>query len=300
MRMFVKVAEGASFTTAARQLGVAPAQVSRTIVELETHLQTRLLNRTTRRVVLTESGDRYLARCKEMLELVDLSEAEAGNAQVSVSGSLRVHAPITFGQHYVVPALTRYLNEHPRVRVELTLSQHQPDILEEGYDVVLQITGSKPPDSLLVSSPICSMGSVLCASPAYLESAGIPRTLDDLRHHSCLRFANALFPSDRWSFIGLEENVDISLPPDRLRVNAADALTIAVMEGLGIAPVPMLSALPYLQTGAIVRVLPEWDLQPLSVFALYASRQYLDAKIRTWIDFLKTFVHTRLQSSLPQ
>lgn len=138
------------------------------------------------------------------------------------------------------------------------------------------------------------MASALCASPAYLDRAGVPKTLSDLQTHSCLRFASALFPSDRWTFTGSGETNEVDLPPDRLRVNSADALMIAAIEGLGIAPVPMLSALPYLQTGAIVRILPEWDLQPLSVFALYASRQYLDAKIRIWIDFLKAFVHAKL------
>ncbi|CAM2175453.1 hypothetical protein BO443_270017 [Burkholderia orbicola] len=137
---FVRVAKAGSFTAAAQQLGIATAQVSRSIVELETHLQCRLLNRTTRRVALTESGERYLERCKAVIDLVDLSEAEAGNAQVAASGTLRVHAPSTFGQDYVVPALARFLNDYPMVRVELTLSQHQPDILEEGYDVLLQIT----------------------------------------------------------------------------------------------------------------------------------------------------------------
>ncbi|CAM2175457.1 hypothetical protein BO443_270018 [Burkholderia orbicola] len=143
------------------------------------------------------------------------------------------------------------------------------------------------------------MASALCASPAYLEKAGVPQTLDDLQTHSCLRFASALFPSDRWTFTSSGETKDVDLPPDRLRVNSADALTIAVLEGLGIAPIPMLSALPYLETGAIVRILPAWDLQPLSVFTLYASRQYLDAKIRTWIDFLKAFVHAKLSLDGP-
>ena len=134
MRIFVRVAEASSFTLAAEQLDIATAQASRAVTELETHLRTRLLNRTTRRVALTDAGNRYQARCKDVLALVDLSEAEASNAQVSPSGVLRMHAPITFGQHYVVPALTRYLKAHPLVRVELTLSQHVPDMLDEGYD----------------------------------------------------------------------------------------------------------------------------------------------------------------------
>lgn len=296
MRIFTRVAEASSFTAAAQQLDITTAQASRAVTELETHLRTRLLNRTTRRVALTDAGNRYLARCKEVIALVDLSEAEAGDAQVSPSGVLRMHAPITFGQHYVVPALTRYLEAHPQVRVELTLSQNVPDMLDEGYDVFLQITTSTLPDSALVSNRICSMPSVLCASPRYLERAGVPRTVDDLPSHACLQLVTAFFPIDRWVFDGPQGSVEVELPPGRLRVNAADALAVAVADGLGIAPLPALSVQPLLKSGALVRVLPEWELQTMTIYAMYASRQYLDAKIRTWVDFLREFVDGTLRT----
>ncbi|MDR5738344.1 MULTISPECIES: LysR family transcriptional regulator [unclassified Caballeronia] len=298
MRIFTRVAEASSFTAAAQQLDITTAQASRAVTELETHLRTRLLNRTTRRVALTDAGNRYLARCKEVIALVDVSEAEASNAQVSPSGLLRMHAPITFGQHYVVPALTRYLDAHPQVRVELTLSQNVPDMLDEGYDVFLQITTSTLPDSALVSNRICSMPSVLCASPQYLERAGVPRTIDDLTRHACLQLVTAFFPVDRWIFEGPQGSVEVDLPPGRLRVNAADALAVAVTGGLGIAPLPALSVQPLLKSGALVRVLPEWELQTMTIYAMYASRQYLDAKIKTWVAFLREFVVGTLKNEL--
>ncbi|WP_321790992.1 LysR family transcriptional regulator [Caballeronia sp. J97] len=294
MRIFARVAEAASFTVAAQQMDVTTAQASRAVTELETHLRTRLLNRTTRRVALTDAGNRYLSRCKEVLELVDLSEAEASNAQVSPTGVLRMHAPITFGQHYVVPALTRYLEEHPQVRVELTLSQHVPDMLDEGFDVFLQVATSALPDSALVSTKICSMPSVLCASPAYLERAGVPRRIEDLSSHACLQLVTTFFPVDRWIFEGPRGQVEVELDPGRLRVNSADALAVALSNGLGIAPLPMLAALPWLQSGALVRVLPDCELQAMTIYAMYASRQYLDAKIRTWVAFLREFVEGTL------
>lgn len=298
MRIFTRVAEASSFTAAAQQLDITTAQASRAVTDLETHLRTRLLNRTTRRVALTDAGNRYLARCKEVLALVEVSEAEAGDAQVSPSGVLRMHAPITFGQHYVVPALTRYLEAHPQVRVELTLSQNVPDMLDEGYDVFLQITTSTLPDSALVSNRICSMPSVLCASPRYLERAGVPRTVDDLSKHACLQLVTAFFPVDRWIFEGPQGSVEVDLPPGRLRVNAADALAVAVADGLGIAPLPALSVQPLLKSGALVRLLPEWELQTMTIYAMYASRQYLDAKIKTWVAFLREFVVGMLESEL--
>ena len=294
MRIFARVAEAASFTVAAQQMDITTAQASRAVTELETHSRTRLLNRTTRRVALTDAGNRYLTRCKEVLELVDLSEAEAGDAQVSPSGVLRMHAPITFGQHYVVPALTRYLEEHPQVRVELTLSQHVPDMLDEGFDVFLQVTTSTLPDSALVSTKICSMPSVLCASPGYLKRAGAPQRIEDLTDHTCLQLVTTFFPVDRWVFEGPRGKHEVELEPGRLRVNSADALAVALSNGLGIAPLPMLAALPWLQNGALVRVLPDWELQSMTIYAMYASRQYLDAKIRTWVAFLREFVEGTL------
>jgi DNA-binding transcriptional LysR family regulator len=294
MRIFVRVAEASSFTAAAQQLDITTAQASRALTELETHLRTRLLNRTTRRVALTDAGNRYLSRCKDVLSLVDLSEAEASDAQVSPSGVLRMHAPITFGQHYVMPALTRYLEEHPLVRVELTLSQQVPDMLDEGYDVFIQVTTSSLPDSALVSTRICSMTSVLCASPEYLEKAGVPQTIEDLSNHACLQLVTTFFPVDRWVFEGPNGQVEIELPPGRLRVNSADALAVALGDGLGIAPLPSLSAMPALKSGELVRVLPEWELQTMTIYAMYASRQYLDAKIKTWVAFLRESVEKML------
>ncbi|KMZ11785.1 Transcriptional regulator, LysR family [Candidatus Burkholderia humilis] len=303
MRIFVRVAEALSFTAAAQQLDITTAQASRALTELETHLRTRLLNRTTRRVALTDAGNRYLSRCKDVLARVDLSEAEASGAQVSPSGVLCMHAPITFGQHYVMPALTRYLEEHPLVRVELTLSQQVPDMLDESYDVFIQVTTSSLPDSAFVSTRICSMMNVLCASPEYLKKAGVPQTIEDLSNHACLQLVTTFFPIDRWVFEEPGGQVEIELPPGRLRVNSADALAVAFGDGLGIAPLPTLSAMPALKSGELVRVLPEWELQTMTIYAMYASRQYLDAKIKTWVAFLRESVERmlaeRAASTLP-
>jgi DNA-binding transcriptional LysR family regulator len=180
------------------------------------------------------------------------------------------------------------------VRVELTLSQHVPDMLDEGFDVFLQVTTSTLPDSALVSTKICSMPSVLCASPGYLKRAGAPQRIEDLTDHTCLQLVTTFFPVDRWVFEGPRGQVEVELEPGRLRVNSADALAVALSNGLGIAPLPMLAALPWLQSGALVRVLPEWELQTMTIYAMYASRQYLDAKIRTWVAFLREFVEGTL------
>lgn len=288
MRIYVRVAEAGSFTCAAQQSGVTTAQASRAISELEVHLSTRLLNRTTRRVALTEAGARYLDRCREILERVELAEAEAGNARSMPKGNLRIHAPSAFGQFYVVPALARYLELYPAVRVDLTLSQTAPDMLEHGFDLSLQVTTAPLRDSTMVSAKLCTMPSVLCASSAYLDAHGTPATIAELKNHSCLQLATSFFASDKWHFDVEETREEVfDLPAGKLRVNSVEALAAALKEGMGLAPLPLLTALPFLKSGELVRVLPGHALQTMTIYALYSSREYLDAKISTWLAFLR-------------
>ncbi|RKE36355.1 DNA-binding transcriptional LysR family regulator [Paraburkholderia sp. BL23I1N1] len=290
MKIFVRVAETESFTTAAHQLGLNTGQASRAVAELETHLRTRLFNRTTRRVVLTDAGGRYVQRCREILALVDVSEAEAGAAKTSPSGVLRIHAPSSFGEIFVVPALAQYLESNPFVRGELTLSQSVPDLLEDGFDVSLRVTDTQLPDSALVSMKICQMPNVLCASPRYLERRGLPGQISDLRRHACAQLVTPYSSSSLWKLAGPEQGNEIGLPPANLRVNSAGALAVALTEGAGIGSLPLITALPLLRSGALVRVLPEYTLPSVTIYAVYASREYLDAKIRTWVAFLRDYV----------
>jgi DNA-binding transcriptional LysR family regulator len=287
MRVFVRVVEAGGFTAAAQQMNTTTAYASRAVSDLETHLRTRLLNRTTRRIALTEAGERYLQRCEQILAYVDQAEAEAADAHARPSGRLRVHATSSFGQYYVVPAITRYQERYPSVSIDLTLSQHVPDLLDEGYDVTLQLTATELPDSGLVSQRLGGAYSVLCASPAYLEKRGTPRSIADLAEHTCLHVVTSIFPHDRWKFEGPNgiETYDLPAPP--FQVNVADALAVALRDGMGIGALPTSSALPALRSGSLVRVLPEHKMQKLTIYALYASRQYLDAKIKTWVEFLR-------------
>ncbi|QBQ98898.1 LysR family transcriptional regulator [Paraburkholderia pallida] len=287
MRIFARVAEEGSFTAAAHRLDITTAFASRAVASLETHLQTRLLNRSTRRVALTEAGERYLRRCEQILAYIDQAEAEAGDAQALPSGRLRVHATTSFGQAYVVPAVMQYQKRYLSVAVELTLSQHVPDLLDEGYDVTLQLSSTELPDSALVSQTLGVVHSVLCASPDYLRERGTPHSVAELADHACLQLITPVFPRDRWHLEGPGGAETFELPPSVFQVNVADALAAALREGAGIGSLPMSSAVPALRNGSLLRVLPDYRLQQLTVYAMYASRQYLDAKIRTFVDFLK-------------
>lgn len=293
MRVFARVVESGSFTAAAQHLNTTTAYASRAVSDLEAHLHTRLLNRTTRRIALTEAGERYLQRCQQILAYVEEAEAEAGDAHARPSGKLRIHSVASFGGHYVVPAIGRYQQRYPEVHVELTLAQRIPDLLDEGYDVSL-VLGSDLPDSGLISQRLGSAFSIACASPAYLERRGVPKTPAALAHHVCLRMVTPSYAFDKWNFDGPNGAETFTVPPATFQVNGAEAMAIAVREGMGIAVLPTFSAMRWLKSGELVWILPEYTSQPMNIYALYPSRQYLDAKIRTWVDF----VHDELPATL--
>ena len=286
LEVFTAVVDRGSFAAAARALELSRASVTEHIQALEKRLKTKLINRTTRRIALTEAGERYLQRCEQILAYVDQAEAEAGDAHARPSGKLKVHSMTSFGQHYAVPMISRYQAHHPSVQVDLTLAQRMPDLLDEGYDVSL-VLASELPDSGLVSQRLGSVFSIVCASPAYIARHGTPHVLSDLASHACLQLITPVFPPDKWTFDGPNGQETVGLGPTTFTVNVADALAVAIQEGMGIGVLPTPSALPGLRAGKLVRVLPQYTMQELSVYALYPSRQYLDAKIRTWVDFMR-------------
>jgi len=296
IKIFVEVAEGSSFTAAAVRLGTTTGYISRSISELESHLRTRLLNRTTRRIALTEAGERYLHRCYGILASLAEAEAEASDAHARPAGTLRVHAMASIGQNYVVPAIVAYQERYPAVSIDLTLSQNSPDLLEEGYDVALRQAPNSLPDSAYIMQTLGTIYSVLCASPAYLEIHGTPESPEDLSHHMCLQVALPVWPSDRWLLKGPNGDHEVVLPTARFKVNLPDAMAAALHGGMGIGALPTLTVMSALRAGTLVRVLPEYQLQHLNVFAVYASRQYLDAKIKTWVQFLREWLASTMST----
>ena len=241
MKVFVEVAEAGSFTAAANQLDTTTGYVSRSVSELEAHLRTRLLNRTTRRLALTEAGERYLNRCQAILASVMEAEAEASDAHAKPVGTLKVHAMSSIGQNYVVPAIAAYQERYPAVTIDLTLSQNVPDLIEEGYDVALRLSPDALPDSNYISHKLGTFYRVLCAAPAYLEMYGTPASVDDLSDHNCLQVAMPIFPSERWLLIGPDGEREFQLQNARFKVNVPDAMAAALHEGMGIGALPTLT-----------------------------------------------------------
>ncbi|OOH80626.1 LysR family transcriptional regulator [Pseudomonas fluorescens] len=295
MRFFVAVAQSGSFTAAAELLDTTTTNVSKAVSALEARLHTRLINRTTRRLALTEAGLRYLQRCERILDDVREADEEAGTAQTLPVGRLKIHAMSAIGNHYVIDAIARYREIHPTVMFDLTLTNRVPDLLEEGYDMSI-VLARELPDSGFVAQRLGITYSILCASPAYLEKRGTPHSPDALAEHECLRIVNTVMPVEHWTFEGPQGLETITIPVSPFHINTADGMTIAIRKGMGIGIQPIASAVDGLRAGTLVRVLPEYRLEELNLFAIYPSRKFVDAKTRTWVDFLKQSIPELLAS----
>ena len=293
MRAFVCVAETGSFTAAAARLDLTTSYVSRAVATLETHLRARLLHRTTRRIALTEAGQRYLQRCQQILGYIEEAEAEAGDAHARPAGNLKLHTMTGIGQHYLIQAAAEYHEKYPEVSFDLTLANRTTDILDEGYDVSV-VTARELPDSGFISKRLGETHSVLCAAPAYLAQHGTPQQPAELAEHQCLRLVYPVMSLDKWLLDGPDGQQLVSVERTHFQVNTVDAMTVALKAGMGIGALPVYSALQSLEDGSLVRVLPGHTLYPLGVYALYPSRQYMDAKIRTWVEFLRDYMPARL------
>lgn len=295
MRFFIVVAQSGSFTAAAQLLDTTTTSVSKAVSALEARLHTRLINRTTRRLALTEAGVRYLQRCEKILDDVREADEEAATAQTLPAGRLKIHTMSAIGHHYVIDAIARYRDIHPTVMFDLTLTNRVPDLLEEGYDMSIVLARDLP-DSGFVAQRLGITYSILCASPAYLEKRGLPQTPGALCEHECLRIVNTVMPVEHWSFEGPQgmETITIALSP--FHINTADGMTIAIEKGMGIGIQPIASAVNGLRAGTMVRVLPEYRLEELNLFAIYPSRKFVDAKIKTWVEFLKHSIPDLLAS----
>lgn len=286
MRVFVRVVEAGSFTAAAQSLTSTIGAMSRAVSELEAHLRTRLMNRSTRRLALTTAGERYLKRCQQILADVGTAEEEASCAHERPNGALRMHSYASIGQHYVLPAISRYRALYPEVTVELNLSQRMPDLFEGSADVAV-VTASSLPNSELVSLLLGATFNILCASPAYLRTHGAPQQPRDLARHDCLILQTPAFPANDWLLEGPSgsELMQVSGP---VQVNIAESLVVAIREGMGIGMLPLYAAIDGLRDGSLVRILPQYTLQRMNIYALYPSRKFIDAKTRTWVEFLRT------------
>jgi DNA-binding transcriptional LysR family regulator len=289
MQIFVEVAKSAGFSAAANKIGLSRAQVSKSVMQLEKHLGTRLFNRTTRRISLTEIGTIYLDRCIAILQDIDETEAIASEQTQQPRGRLTLSAPTSFGVLQLQQAIPAFLRQHPEVQISLNLADRFIDVVDEGFDVVIRIAELE--DSSLIARRLAPCRRVLCAAPAYLEEHGTPRVPQDLAVHHCLVYSNELTP-DTWRLQGPAglESVKVSGP---LCADNGDILRAAAVDGLGLTLLPTFIVGADLKSGRLRQVLDDYCPPPISIHAVFPSRRYLSAKVRSFIDFMATYFGER-------
>jgi DNA-binding transcriptional LysR family regulator len=307
LTVFAEVARCGSFTGAADKLHISTAAVSRAIARLENQLATRLFNRSTRRLSLTEDGRSYLAGIREGLASFEKAEQALRVNQRRAFGTLKVLLPNTFCKNYLMPFLPQFMRDHPDIVLDLHVDDFGIDLLEGGFEVSVQF--GKPPEKNYIFRSLGSVQVILVASPDYLERMGTPRSIDDLSRHECINvkdFQNTTFP---WHFRRIVEGAPsgettICRPKGRFFVNSQiDTVVNAALHGLGISPIDMVVAERFLREGLLKAVLPDYEIiSGGELFLLYPHRDHVPLRCRAFIDFIvevaqKTLV--RRSVSLP-
>jgi DNA-binding transcriptional LysR family regulator len=282
MTSFVAVVDAGSFVGAAEATGLSKAAVSRHVGELEKRLGVRLLQRTTRRLSLTEEGRLFFERAKELLESIDEAESQLTLRKGEARGVIRVNAPLTYGALHLAPLWGPFADANPKVSLDITLSDRVVDLVDEGYDLAIRIT--RIPDSSLVTRRLASTRMVLCASPAYLDRHGTPAHPRELARHAVISYTY-WSTRDTWQFTGPEGAVEVRIA-SRIHTNNGDTCRRAALADHGIILQPDFLVGDDLRRGDLVELMPTYRSIEIGIYAVYPSRKHLPLKTRRLIDFL--------------
>lgn len=281
MTAFVRVIEAGSFSGAARLLGVGQPAVSKTIAQLEERLQVRLLVRSTHAFAPTDEGLRFYERARHAIQEVDEAELEARGIGADLSGRLRVCAATTFARLMIVPRLPAFMARHPSLDIDVLLDDRVIDLVSEGVDIALRM--GTLADSTAVARKIASGARSVVATPAYLGRAGTPRIPADLAHHHAVIYSQL---GDTWVFRQGDAEASVAVR-GRLRVSAAEGIRAAVLADMGLAVASDWMFAPELASGAVQRVLPDWTLPPIDLWAVFPTGRLASAKARAFADFIE-------------
>lgn len=282
MALFVQVVDSNGFKAASRILGLSPSAVSKQMASLEERLGARLLNRTTRRIGLTEEGEAYYRRCTRILEEINLAEQEISASGGTPRGLLRVSVPISFGQSRIAPLLPGFLERYPRIRLSVFAQDRMVDMIEEGYDVAVRV--ARLDDSSMIARRLTGNRRVICATPRYFDARGMPDTPGKLVEHNCL-VNTAYSPQRNWLFRkgGKQHSVRVS---GNLEFTNPQALREAALGGLGVGLLPAYLVEPDLAAGRLRGVLEGYVSQDPDVYVIYPHAKYLSPRVRVFVDFL--------------
>ena len=281
--VFVRVVDSGSFTAAAQRLDISKSVVSKYVTRLEERLGARLLNRTTRRLSLTEAGRVFYERSRKGLADIEDAQAEVSRLQGEPRGTLRINAPMSFGIMHVAPALPEFLERYPDLTVDMNLDDRKVDVIEEGFDVSLRI--SELPDSSLVARRLGPCRHAIVAAPAYLERCGTPRTPEELRDHNIITYRYQESALD-WHFQS-PGNKPISVPVSgSLMMNNSLAIRAALLEEVGITRTPTFVVGKDIQDGRLTPILRDYETIEATIFLVYPQRRHLSPKVRAFVDFM--------------
>ena len=293
MKVFERVAKVGSFVGGARELGISRAMATKHIMFLEGDLRTRLFNRTTRSLSLTDMGVAYLERCSQVLLDIDEMESAITYLQSELRGTLKISAPPVIGATHITRAVAEFLKLYPDLNVEMVLQSNHTDLIEDGIDIAICLGDLD--DTSMVARKLASSSMIVCGSPDYLEKYGIPQTPEDLLNHSCLvNWASS--PQDKWKFKTDKGFITINVS-GRMQSNVAEANRVAALNGLGLVVLATYVVRRDIEKGKLKTVLQDYALPPLDIHAVYPHRKYLSAKVRCFLDFLQQWLESRVSVS---
>jgi DNA-binding transcriptional LysR family regulator len=283
MTALVRSVETGGFSAAARELGLTPSALSKLVTRLEARLGARLLQRSTRRLQLTPEGEAFYARARRILADMDDAEAEVIDAGVRPRGLLRLHCGSAFGMHQLAPVIPLFLERHPDVDLDITISDQPLGVLEEGVDLAIRI--GPLDESSLVARRICNLERVICAAPSYLARHGTPRTPDELQQHNCL-WITSLPVLRRWPF-DTDDGIRVVHIDGNVVANNAETVLQLAVAGVGITRLTDVIVGEAIRRGDLVPILTDWNhVEPVPLYATYPSGRHLSPKVRAMVDFL--------------
>ncbi|MEO0412745.1 MAG: LysR family transcriptional regulator [Pseudomonadota bacterium] len=287
MEIFTRVVSEGSFSGAARVLNMSKSAVSKYISDLEERLGARLLNRTTRRLSLTDVGKAYHERCQQVLSDIEEMEAAVSYKTQQVSGLLKIAAPVTFSVKHLGAPLSEFMSEYPDIEIDLNLNDRRVDIVEEGFDAAIRVA-RKLSDSSLIAAKLATSRTVTAASPDYLAKHGTPSHPRELSGHSCLRYSN-LGPISEWEFFESDGKPILVQASGIISANNGEVLREAALDGKGVISGPSFLSGEAIREGKLVQILSDYRQEEFSIFAVYPHNRHLSAKVRKLVDFLKSY-----------
>lgn len=283
IRTFVAVVKNGSLTSAADKLNIAKSAISRRLADLEDRLGVQLLNRTTRRIYLTESGQQYYQHCLHILTDLEEADLSISDEQAQLKGTIRIAAPLSFGIKHLSPVMNNFLKEHKYLNLDLDLNDSMVNLLEEGVDLAIRI--GQLADSSHKARYLAPVKKIICASPEYLKQYGTPIKAKDLNHHVCLSYSN-VSDAQLWQFIEPDGSHVTIHAAHRMRANNGDVLLNAAIDGLGIVFMPSFIGYEAIKQGLLIPILCDYQLGEVAVYAVYPDQRYLPRRVRLFIDYL--------------